>query len=1112
MSKSLIGASLLFSEPNCPTREGELIKSLSDMENIPAPYLGMKVFVEDEGKCFFVSKLKAKVVDGVPVADAVVAELLPFGGTKKVVWSNDSAPLSNMNDFTTAGVYELSGEHTRIDDNLPIANTGSGHTFNARLTVLDSSIPDTTNSDDKCITQLLAFSNRLGQGEVYIRTGKGMTLDSLTWDAWSTLQRNVNVGQVENLDDFVDNGIYSGVWLTGSHQSYPLTFVCIVINDYFIKTGTRRISQFIYGLSKFDGSTEFKCRIKEEGKDWDDWEIINKKEISKMIKDVTDGIDPDKIDSIKDIISWIEKHGGEVTAIYNAINNLSTLITEETTRAESSEQALDDKINDEIERAKAAEKSIDDKLANIDVLDGIKDKVVAIDGMDVVYQSDDVDIEFDTLGDNRNNITIGAATENTAGVMSAKDKKKLNRLSEGGGVAGDAQQMVNVTYSELVALRNNNELVAGMKYRITDYVTTTVQFNTKSANHPFDVIVEAVSENELSELAQAIQHEGDTYFDGNDLGAWQLWYDLNNDTDKYEWADATNGKGVIYRMIDEKRNDCPYDFKNILFYNNEYTTNTTSDKYYYTFSYVVNGVLYDGTVETHVTTGCHSNNMGVYFNRWFRSLNKNTFRNIAWENTTYNNTFSKYCHNNTFGKDCCNNTFGENCTFNTFGNECSNNVIGYKCYNNKFGESFHDNTIGNLCQSNKFTTSSYYNNIGNQCAENYFDPYFVENRISDFFKHNTAYEDVRNNTIAYNCCYNRFYPRFQYNVIREFCENNVFEADCKHNVFGYDFARNHISVDCSYNIFGDNCYENIMLAHAHNTIVGNRVIAYKEIEGEAVYSDFLYERINYHGDKVTTSREYFHDGTGKLVPIKHPDLSTQPSILPYKFMGNYVYEQLIPVMSASRVQPLVDLAINKPAFLSANTLGLFATSNVDIQGVNNDFILLKDTLNPDIHKYIKVTYIDGVQLIGGGEESYGYGYSNSAGSTSSDIELIYDFGISSDDTGWVYEKSSDTLTLDKSGILSQDSIPDNYKNSKNVTIQNSVTSIENEAFYDCSSLTSIEIPNSVISIGEAAFAYCTSLTNIEIPNSVTSIEYSTFADCSSLTSITIPNSVTSIDF
>lgn len=38
---------------------------------------------------------------------------------------------------------------------------------------------------------------------------------------------------------------------------------------------------------------------------------------------------------------------------------------------------------------------------------------------------------------------------------------------------------------------------------------------------------------------------------------------------------------------------------------------------------------------------------------------------------------------------------------------------------------------------------------------------------------------------------------------------------------------------------------------------------------------------------------YHDDGSGQLVPIKHPDLSTQPSILPYKVGGSYVYEQLI---------------------------------------------------------------------------------------------------------------------------------------------------------------------------------------------------------------------------
>ena len=81
---------------------------------------------------------------------------------------------------------------------------------------------------------------------------------------------------------------------------------------------------------------------------------------------------------------------------------------------------------------------------------------------------------------------------------------------------------------------------------------------------------------------------------------------------------------------------------------------------------------------------------------------------------------------------------------------------------------------------------------------------------------------------------------------------------------------------------------------------------------------------------------------------------------------------------------------------------------------------------------------------------------------------------------------------------------------KNTTIPNSVTSIGNEAFRDCSSLTSITIPNSVTSIGDQAFYNCSSLTSVTIGNSVTSIGESAFYNCSSLTSVTIPNSVTSI--
>ena len=79
-----------------------------------------------------------------------------------------------------------------------------------------------------------------------------------------------------------------------------------------------------------------------------------------------------------------------------------------------------------------------------------------------------------------------------------------------------------------------------------------------------------------------------------------------------------------------------------------------------------------------------------------------------------------------------------------------------------------------------------------------------------------------------------------------------------------------------------------------------------------------------------------------------------------------------------------------------------------------------------------------------------------------------------------------------------------------ITIPNSVTSLGDNCFYNCSSLTSITIPISVTSLGGGCFSHCRSLTSITIPNSVTSLGEYCFNGCSSLTSITIPNSVTSL--
>ena len=75
-----------------------------------------------------------------------------------------------------------------------------------------------------------------------------------------------------------------------------------------------------------------------------------------------------------------------------------------------------------------------------------------------------------------------------------------------------------------------------------------------------------------------------------------------------------------------------------------------------------------------------------------------------------------------------------------------------------------------------------------------------------------------------------------------------------------------------------------------------------------------------------------------------------------------------------------------------------------------------------------------------------------------------------------------------------------------VTIPDSITSIPDAAFVNCSQLTNISIPNSVTYIGFSAFSSCTSLKSITLPSSLRTIGNSAFADCPSLMTVTYPGS------
>ena len=392
--------------------------------------------------------------------------------------------------------------------------------------------------------------------------------------------------------------------------------------------------------------------------------------------------------------------------------------------------------------------------------------------------------------------------------------------------------MVELTYSELKTLRDSSCLIPGQQYRITDYITTTTQENTISAGNQFDIIVTADSESTLNEISRACLHDGDTYFSnaGANLEAWQIWYCLDNDTERFAWADVENGKGVIYRMIDAWGNDLPYDFKNIQFKryilnpNDTVATNNAKDGdlelvkdklqemcyqihtclwYYGSYisdvypnaepeaKYVPFGdIYYNGygpSVLCKIGEGTFENSEYFYT---FHSAgdaslskpNKEMYVGV-WDNVIKNNNnaihvteegrFEHCIYNNQYLNDIV--LYGNTCYSNTFGNDCHSNTFGNECYSNTFGTSCENNTLGNNCTFNTFGTYCHSNTFGTSCGNNTFGNICVFNTFGN---------DCHSNTFGTSCNSNTFGDSCHSNTFGDYCGNNTFGNDCHSNTFG----------------------------------------------------------------------------------------------------------------------------------------------------------------------------------------------------------------------------------------------------------------------------------------------------------------------------------------
>lgn len=214
---------------------------------------------------------------------------------KKVAWGADS----NLNDFTTEGVYLIEGHRVSSEDNMPIMNLNADASIVARLFVQVS--PDGETVTRKIIGQTLILSNAEGhETKIYTRSANcviptGEAEYTTTWGEWQVLQgmREVGVHPKGDFDNFTENGIYSGAVSGEELPGRIMWYVLVVIAPASNAGGNGQVSQLRYGISG-DGTVVVETR-RRYNNSWSSWlsvggGIIYAGEVSNLDDLTDDGI------------------------------------------------------------------------------------------------------------------------------------------------------------------------------------------------------------------------------------------------------------------------------------------------------------------------------------------------------------------------------------------------------------------------------------------------------------------------------------------------------------------------------------------------------------------------------------------------------------------------------------------------------------------------------------------------------------------------------------------------------------------------------------------------------------------------------------------------------
>ena len=290
---------------------------------------------------------------------------------------------------------------------------------------------------------------------------------------------------------------------------------------------------------------------------------------------------------------------------------------------------------------------------------------------------------------------------------------KLFDIASGGNGESSVinNQLIEVTYNELLNLKNTSSLVKGQNYLLTDYMTTYEQPVTglmKSSDIVEPLILTAVSENQISNVCRSTLYPQDI-----------VYYEITGDIGNYYGTEGFT-KGKIYRRIDTLRNnDIGTDWRHVK-YDRDGVDKLLFEDYNNCYNNVIktyclfNNVIGDSSFSNRIGDGFRNNTIGTYF--FSNTIGDNFSSNTIGDNF-YQNTIGRNFNSNTIGDNFSSNTIGDNFSSNTIGNSFFYNTIE-SLSANIIGDNFQYNTVGNSFNFNIIGDNFQYNTVGDSFGQN----------------------------------------------------------------------------------------------------------------------------------------------------------------------------------------------------------------------------------------------------------------------------------------------------------------------------------------------------------------------------------------------------------